>query len=133
MSGITTDLNDQSVAAYKTGNDGIVVVAVLEAIPGGKTLDVTNFSPEVIQEGHIVIEKTSNGYLLPMPVSGEAYASLPAGHTYKGHVISTTLTSKPMVGIMIRGTLNYKAAPYDMSSILAAVRTASPLITYMKN
>jgi hypothetical protein len=133
MSGITTDLNYHDELNVGTGMDGIVVVSVLEAIPGGRTLDVTGYAPVSIQEGHIVIEKTDNGDLKPMPVSGSAYAALPSGHTYKGHVISTTLTSKPMVGIMTRGTLNYMAAPYDMSSILAAVRTARPLINYMKD
>jgi hypothetical protein len=36
----TANLASQG-AGYDTGNDSIVVVKVLEAIPGGKTLDVT--------------------------------------------------------------------------------------------
>jgi hypothetical protein len=39
----TANLASQG-AGYDTGNDSIVVVKVLEAIPGGKTLDVTVYS-----------------------------------------------------------------------------------------
>jgi hypothetical protein len=133
MAGTTANLNDGNIGNWGGENDGIIVVKNLEGIPGGRTLDVTGFAPEVIPEGHIVIEETATGVLKPMPVSGDAVGTLPGGHTYKGHVVSTTLTSKPFVGITIRGTINHAAMRYDVSSVLAALRTALPLITYMKD
>lgn len=60
-----------------------------------------------------------------------AYGSLPSGHTYAGFNVSSTLTSKPFVGIMYRGTVNNNAAPYSMTSILSAVKTALPLIYFL--
>lgn len=56
------------------------------------------------------------------------YGTLPAGHTYAGVVICTVLTSKPFVGIMVRGTLNPNAAPNDFATISAAFKAAMPLI-----
>ena len=120
-------------AGYDTGNDTIVIVKVLEAIPGGKTLDVTGFSPDVIPAGHLIIEETSTGVLKPMPISGAAYAALPASHTYKGVLISTILTAKPFAGILVRGTVNKNASAYGIASVLTAVKTALPLIRFTQD
>lgn len=120
-------------AGYDAGNDTIVIVKVLEAIPGGKTLDVTGFSPDVIPAGHLIIEETSTGVLKPMPVSGANYGSLPASHTYKGVLISTILTAKPFAGILVRGTVNKNASFYGIASVLTAVKTALPLIRFTQD
>jgi hypothetical protein len=128
----TANLASQG-AGYDTGNDSIVVVKVLEAIPGGKTLDVSGFSPDVIPAGHLIIEETSTGVLKPMPVSGAAYDALPASHTYKGVLISTILTAKPFAGILVRGTVNKNASFYTIASVLTAVKTALPLIRFTQD
>jgi hypothetical protein len=120
-------------AGYDTGNDTIVIVNVLEAIPGGKTLDVTGFSPDVIPAGHLIIEETSTGVLKPMPISGTAYGSLPASHTYKGVLISSILKAKPFAGIMVRGTVNKNASSYAIASVLTAVKSALPLIRFTQD
>lgn len=59
-----------------------------------------------------------------------AYGTLPAGHTYAGINIATIRTKKPFAGIMVRGTVNDLATPFSMTSILAAVKTALPLIDF---
>lgn len=128
----TADLASQG-AGYDTSNDTIVIVKVLEAIPGGKTLDVTGFSPDVIPAGHLIIEETSTGVLKPMPISGTNYGSLPASHTYKGVLISTILKSKPFAGVMVRGTVNKNASFYGIASVLTAAQTALPLIRFTKD
>lgn len=120
-------------AGYDTGNDTIVIVKVLEAIPGGKTLDVTGFSPDVIPAGHLIIEETSTGVLKPMPISGADYGALPASHTYKGVLISTILKAKPFAGILVRGTVNKNASAYGIASVLTAVKTALPLIRFTQD
>lgn len=61
------------------------------------------------------------------------YGSLPSGHTYAGINIATILTSKPFSGICVRGTVNPAAAPFSMTSILAAVKTALPLIDFRQD
>lgn len=128
----TADLATQG-PGYDTGNDSIVIVKVLEAIPGGKTLDVTGFTPDVIPAGHLLIEETATGVVKPMPISGANYGALPASHTYKGVLISTILKSRPFAGIMVRGTVNKEASFYGIASVLTAVGTALPLIRFTKD
>jgi hypothetical protein len=128
----TADLITQG-SSYDTGNDSIVIVKVLEAIPGGKTLDVTGFTPDVIPAGHLLIEETATGVVKPMPISGANYGALPASHTYKGVLISTILKSKPFAGIMVRGTVNKNASFYGIASVLTAVKTALPLIRFTQD
>jgi hypothetical protein len=129
MSGTTASL-DNTKETVDTSNDGIVIIANLETLPGGKTLDVTGFTPNVIKEGHIVIEETATGNLKPMPVTGNNYAALPANHTYKGVVIAGILKTKPFAAILIRGSVNKVASPYPVTS---AVVTALPLIIFTKD
>jgi hypothetical protein len=128
----TANLSTQG-AGYDTSNDTIVIVKVLETIPGGKTLDVTGFSPDVIPAGHLIIEETSTGVLKPMPISGADYGALPASHTYKGVLISTILKTKPFAGILVRGTVNKNASAYGIASVLTAVKTALPLIRFTQD
>lgn len=128
----TANLTTQG-SGYDTGNDTIVIVKVLEAIPGGKTLDVASYTPDVIPAGHLIIEETSTGVLKPMPISGANYAALPASHTYAGVLISTILKSKPFAGIMVRGTVNKNASFYGIASVLTAVKTALPLIRFTQD
>lgn len=132
MSGTTADLGNVG-DNFDTSNDSIVIVANLENIPGGKTLDVTGFAPAVIPAGHLVIEETATGKLKPMPVSGTAYGSLPSNHTYKGVVVSSVLTTKPFVSVLVRGTVNKNASKYAIASVLSAVKTALPLIRFTQD
>ncbi|MBF7090458.1 hypothetical protein IUY40_02720 [Flavobacterium sp. ALJ2] len=118
---------------YDAGNDTIVIVKVLEAIPGGKTLDVTSYTPDVIPAGHLIIKETSTGVLKPMPISGTEYADLPASHIYEGVLISTILKAKPFAGIMVRGTVNKNASFYGIASVLTAVKSALPLIRFTQD
>ncbi len=62
-----------------------------------------------------------------------AYTALPAGHTYAGILIASILTAKPFAGILVRGTVNPAASPYDLTTILAAVKTALPLIDFRQD
>lgn len=63
----TANLNSE-VEQIDFSNDSIVVMKNLETIPGGRTLDNTGFTPTVIKAGHVIIEKDSDGTLLPMPL-----------------------------------------------------------------
>jgi hypothetical protein len=52
-----------------TGNDNIVIVDNFQSIRGGRTLDVTGFTPEVINAGHVIIKETASEEYKPMPVT----------------------------------------------------------------
>ena len=129
MPGTTANLNNIKESVI-TGNDSIVIISNLETIPGGKTLDVTGFTPDVIKAGHVVIEETATGVIKPMPLTGNAYATLPANHTIKGVVIASILKTKPFAAILVRGSVNKVASPYPVTT---AIESALPLIRFTKD
>lgn len=112
-----------------TGNDSIVIVKYLEGIPKGVVLDATGFLPEVIQAGHVVIKDT-NGQHKPMPVSGEAYGTMPTNHDVVGVVRASVLAKNKIAAVMVRGTVNEVASPYPVTS---AIKTALPLIRFTQD
>jgi hypothetical protein len=63
------NLNNGTFEGIETGNDSIVIVENLEALRGGRALDVTGFTPEVIQAGHLIIRETATRKYKPMPVA----------------------------------------------------------------
>ncbi len=117
-----------------TGNDSIVMPNYLEGIRGGRTLDVTGYPHPVIHAGHVII-KDSAGEYKPMPLNeaGDEYSTLPDGASYAGYLVASVLTERPFAGIMVRGTINPKATPFKMDTILAAVKADLPLIDYMED
>lgn len=134
MAGTTASLNLTS-QQVDTSWDEIVIIDEIEGIPGGKTLDVTGFAPDYVRAGHIIIEETATGVLKPMPISGTAYGSLPASHTYKGINKTTVLTSQPFAAIMIRGSVNQVAFVNSggYTPVPPAAVTALPLIRFTKD
>lgn len=121
---------DNAKTTIDTGNDSIVIVEYLEGVPGGRTLNVTGFGDKVICAGHIVIVETVTKDRKPMPVADGNYAALPAGHTYEGVTVASVLAEKPMVGIMVRGSVNEVASPYPVTE---AMKTALPLIRFTQD
>ena len=135
MSGTTGNLSNQG-NSVDVGYDSVTIVANLEDIPGGKTLDTTGFAPEVIKAGHLVIVETATGVYKPMPVNtGQtAYEALTAGHTYAGVVVASVLTAKPFVAIMVRGTVNEQAfANNGGFATPSGAKTALSLIRFTKD
>jgi hypothetical protein len=75
-----------------------------------------------------------SGFSVPVAtVAAAAYGTLPANHVYAGILIASIPTKKPFAGILVRGTVNPAAAPYPMGGILAAVKTALPLIDFRED
>src|SRR5690606_19098720 len=200
-----------------TGQDGVVIVEYFEGIRGGRTLDVTGYTPTIIRAGHVIIVDSAGEYK-PMPIVGTQaiislgtitagsgyvddtyedialtggngtgakativvednkvlsvtitepgagyevgdslttansnlggqgsgfavvvtevdttltkYGSLPAGCQYAGVLRATIETKKPFAAIMVRGTVNPLASPYDVTPILTAFKTAVPHIIW---
>lgn len=76
---------------------------------------------------------TGSGFKVPVTAVTEEkdeYASLPDNHTYAGFLIASIPTSRPLAGIMVRGTVNENATPFPMTAILSAVKAALPLIVF---
>ncbi|MBK5723003.1 hypothetical protein JGH11_19220 [Dysgonomonas sp. Marseille-P4677] len=117
------------------GKDAVVIKQYFDGYDGGRTLDVSGYNLPEIRKGHVVIKETATNTFKPMPLNStnDAYGSLPSGHEYVGIATHTTLTSQPFVGILTNGTVNHKAAPFDMTAILAAVKAACPQIEFRED
>lgn len=120
-------VNEKNTVIF--GNDTIVIQKFLAGIKGGRALDVTGFSAEVINAGHVIITD-GNGTYKPMPVSDTSYASLPDGYSYAGILVHSILASKPAAAIMTIGQVNEKALPYEAP---ADFKTACPHIEFIKD
>lgn len=117
-----------------TSNDSIIIVHTFETIPGGRTLNVTGVTAEVLTAGHVIIEQDSNGDLKPMPVTDGAYDALPANHTYKGVLNASILVSKPSASILVRGTVNDEAFKNTTGLVTpAGAKSALSLIRFTKD
>lgn len=118
-----------------TGNDNIVIVDNFQSIRGGRTLDVEDYPKDVLNAGHVIIHETAKDEYKPMPLNndGDAYDALPEGHTYAGILIASVLTKRPFAGILVRGTVNPAAAPFPMTTILSALKSALPLIDFRED
>lgn len=118
-----------------TSADTVVIALLLEDIPGGRTLDVTDVTDAVIKAGHVIIEETASGDLKPLGVTDGAYDALPADHTYKGVLVGSIPTARPMASIMVRGRVNPEAAvqAQGLPAYPAAAVTALPLIRFVKD
>lgn len=41
-----------------SGNDNVVIVDNFQSVRGGRTLDVTGYTPTVLHAGHVIIRET---------------------------------------------------------------------------
>ncbi len=76
---------------------------------------------------------SGSGFKVPVKTVStvkDEYASLPEGASYAGVLIASIPVSRPLAGIMVRGTVNVNATPFPMTTILSAVKTALPLIVF---
>jgi hypothetical protein len=123
------DLSNAQITV-DTSRDSVIIVDRFATIRGGRTLDVTGFTPDVIYAGHPIIVETATGVHKPLPLNGgaTAYGTLPTGHTYTGVLDGSILKTKPFAGILTQGTINQAAAYYDFATIAVAFKAAVPLI-----
>ncbi|NII81741.1 MULTISPECIES: hypothetical protein [unclassified Pedobacter] len=123
---VQVNLVDETVN-IDNSKDSIVIIENQFSIPGGKSLDTTGYTLDVINAGHIIIKETATGNYKPMPLTtgNTVYDALPAGHTYVGVNVATILTKRPFAGVMIEGYVNENASPFSVVSIKAAFMTAT--------
>lgn len=116
---------------FDSGKESVIIRNYVNGIMGGVILDMTGFSGEFIQCGHIIIRDTKSGEYKPMPVTGEAYVSLPESHEYVGICMTTAPVDTPHVGVMTAGEANDKAVPYPVDNkIKADLKIAVPTLQW---
>lgn len=125
-----------AIESFGFGNDPIVIRKYIAGIQGGRVLDVSDFTEEFIRAGHLIIVKpaandTEKDVYKPMPVSGEAYGTLPTGYEYAGVCTASKSAKEPIVGIMYNGEVNDVASPYPLTdAIKTALKAAIPTLTF---
>jgi len=110
------NLNNEGMLV-DTSKDSIVIINYIDGIPGGRTLDTTGITSEVLKAGHVIIKEDATGTHKPMPVTtAGAYDTLQEGHSYVGVLAASILIAKPFAAILLRGTVNEVASPYAPTS-----------------
>lgn len=105
------------------GNDGKVIIRDLADIPGGRALDVSNWTPSVVKAGHIIKRNKETGAYAPLGITGsnnDAYASLEANEEYAGVLKVSVLKAKAFAAIMTMGEVNAAASPYPVTDTIKA-------------
>lgn len=110
------------------GNDYKVIVRDLADVPGGRTLDMTGWTEDVVRAGHIIKHNTSTDAYSPLGISGTDYAALSANEEYIGVLKVTILKDRPFAAIMTMGEVNAAASPYPVS---ATIKAALPAIKFL--
>lgn len=127
----TTSLNRQSVTV-DSSLDNVTIIKYIDGYDGGRSLDVTGFTPVQITAGHVIIRSTTTGDFKPFPlnVGGTDYGTIPANHTIVGVAYRSVLTTESMVSIMFNGRVNTVTAPFPYTT---AMQTALPDIKFYSN
>jgi hypothetical protein len=82
---VYVDLVDKGIQVNNS-LDSIVIIKNDFSIPGGKSLDVTGYAPDVLNAGHVIIKETATGNYKPMPATDAS----PAGVATVGTVTPGT-------------------------------------------
>lgn len=128
----TVNLANESQSII-TEKDSVIVRDNHRSIPGGRSLNVTGFPDSIIREGHLIIQETATKEYKPWPVSGNAYAALPAGHTFAGILVASIRTAKPFAGISLECSVNRVASRYSPATLEATIKTANPNILFFED
>ena len=102
------------------GNAGKVIIRDLADIPGGRALDVTNWSEDVVKSGHIIAHNTETGEYFPLGVTNDAYNALGTNEEYAGVLKVAVLKTKPAAAILTIGEVNAAASPYPVTDDIKA-------------
>lgn len=128
-------VNLSKATSVDTSLDGVVIQKMIEDIPGGRSLDVAGVTGDVLKAGHVIIQETATKEYKALGVDGSNdYVTLPVGHTYAGILYVSVLKEKPLASIMVRGTVNEKAAvdAAGLPDYPSGAKTALSLIRFVE-
>lgn len=115
---------------YDSGKESVIIRNYVNGIMGGVVLNLTGFSGEFIQCGHIIIRDTMSGEYKPMPVKDGHYDTLSNSYEYVGICMTTVPADTPHVGVMTAGEANDKAVPYPVDTIKEKLKTDVPTLQW---
>ena len=123
----TANLNKEGWGA-DYGNEGIIIIRDLADVPGGRTLDVTDWPLDYIPAGTIVGIDAQTGTPKPLGIAknskGEYEYAPNAGETMPIGVLKATITkAEPFAAIMTMGEVNLPAVPFGVNKFLDIMAT----------
>ncbi|MBQ0073620.1 MAG: hypothetical protein KBT34_05460 [Prevotella sp.] len=129
---------DMTIKKMKLEDNSVFLKKFIKGIEGGRTLDVTDYTEEVIPCGYVIASKTTKGVktYFPLPTAKDAetgktdYRALTSGEAYEGLLVSSILKEKPAAAIMTWGIVNSEVLPY---AIPDEFKKALPHIDYQKD
>lgn len=110
------------------GNESKVIIRDLADIPGGRALNVTAYTEEVIRAGHIIKHDKVSGSYAPLGVTAGAYDALTGDEEYAGVLKCSILAAKPAAAIMTVGEVNTLSSPYPVTD---AIKAGLPQIKFL--
>lgn len=119
------------------GEDSVIIQKFGSGIKGGRALDVTGITDDVIYAGRVIITDGAGTYK-PLATKTESekttYESLPAGYSYVGVLYRSILTKEPAASIMTSGQVCEPAAvEANGAAFPDAFKTACPKIEFIKD
>lgn len=115
------------VGTYGADKDDIVIVKHGDDIPGGKTIDTTDYKGEVIRAGQVVVTDGKGAYKA-LGITAGKYDALPAGFKPCGVVVRSVPKDKPFVSVLLSGVVNEGASPAPVTD---EIKTALPRISFL--
>lgn len=106
--------------SFDNAKDSIVIVNALGDLPGGRTLDVSAYTGDVIYAGHVIGKKTVDGaeVYFPLKVSSGSFAELGSGESAVGILKASIAKEMPIAAIVTVGQINEAAMPAKLSATL---------------
>lgn len=112
-------------------DNSVFLKKFIKGIEGGRTLDVTGYTKEVIPCGTVIASKTVGGEktYFPLPIVEDAYRALNKenNEAYEGLLVASILAEKPAAAILTWGIVNGAVLPCPVP---ADFKTALPHIDY---
>lgn len=130
---VTTD------QVYNASKNSVFVMHYSYGLEGGRSLDMTGYTPDVLHTGHVIIRDTTTNDFKPMPVTGEpfasgsAYAALPADHEIIGLTIEDRATDLPMAPVIMGGKVNQTPESVVPYAYTDEIRAALPNINFSQD
>lgn len=118
---------------YESGMDAVVIRQYNGGITGGRALDYTDFTDDVIKAGHVIVKKLVDDIYeyKPLGVSDGKYVDKDEDQEFAGVVVRSRIKGEG-VGIMDDGRVNDVAMPYQFKDDAqrTAIKTALPNLIF---
>ena len=129
-------VNLTTETSVDTGLDGVVIQKMIEDVPGGRTIDVTDVEAaygNILKAGHPILRHPTTKDFKAQEVAAGVYKAPAGGYEYYGILYVSVPMDKALGSIMVRGTVNEAAAEeYGLPPYLSAGKSALTLIRFVE-